>query len=82
MSYLRAQLKGEASKVIGGFQLTNANYNHSVTLLQERFGQPHKQIDAHMQALINLPSPSQSYAVSSMMLWKVTFAVLHHSGRQ
>ena len=38
LSYLRAQLKGEASKVIAGFQLTNANYTHSVALLQERFG--------------------------------------------
>ncbi|XP_065911194.1 uncharacterized protein [Dysidea avara] len=61
LSYLRAQLKGDASKVIAGFQLTNANYTHSVALLQERFGQSYKQIDAHMQALINLPTPSQSY---------------------
>ena len=42
LSYLRAQLKGGASKVIAGFQLTNSNYTHSVTLLQEHFGQPHK----------------------------------------
>ena len=62
LSYLRAQLKGEASKVIAGFQLTNTNYTHSVTLLQERFGQPHKQIDAHMQALINLPIPNQPHS--------------------
>ena len=56
---MRAQLKGEASKVIVGFQLTNANYTHSVALLQ---GQPYKQIDAHIQTLINLPTPSQSYS--------------------
>ena len=62
LSYLSAQLKGEASKAIAGFQLNNTNYTHSVALLQERFGQPYKQIDAHMQALINLPTPSPSYS--------------------
>ena len=31
---------------------------NTITLLKERFGQPYKQIDAHMQALIDLPSPS------------------------
>ena len=57
-----AQLKGEASKIIAIFQLTNANYTHLVALLQERFRQLYKQIDAHMQALINLPNLSQSYS--------------------
>ena len=60
LSYLRAQLRGDAARVIAGFQLTNANYEHSIALLKERFGQPYKQIDAHMQALIDLPSPSNS----------------------
>ena len=60
LSYLWAQLKGEVSKA--GFQLTNPNYNHSVALLHERFGQPYKQIEAHMQALINIPIPNQSYS--------------------
>lgn len=36
LNYLRAQLLGEASKVVAGFPLTNANYEHSVTLLRER----------------------------------------------
>ena len=58
LGYLRGQLQGEASRVIAGFPLTNPNYQHSVALLQERFGQPHKQIEAHMQALIDLRSPS------------------------
>jgi len=58
LSYLRSQLQGEAASVIAGFQLTNTNYEHSVDLLKERFGQPYKQIDAHMQALTELRSPS------------------------
>ena len=59
LKYLCAQLKGEASKIIAGFQLTNANYDHSVALLQECFGQRYKQIGAHMQAL-SYPSHSLS----------------------
>ena len=51
LSYLRAQLSGDAARVITGFQLTNDNYAHSVALLKERFGQIYKQVDAHMQAL-------------------------------
>ena len=60
LSYLRAQLRGEASQVITGFQLTHANYANSVRLLRERFGEPHTQIDAHMQVLIDLPGPSNT----------------------
>ena len=60
LSYLRAQLQGEASRVIAGFQLTNASYADSVQLLKDRFGQPYKQIDALMQALIDLPGQTNS----------------------
>ena len=60
LNYLRARLQGDTARLITGFQLTNANYEHSIALLKERFGQPYKQIDAHMQALIDLPSPSNS----------------------
>ena len=45
MSYLRAQLSGDAARVITGFQLTNDNYAHSVALLKERFGQIYKQVE-------------------------------------
>jgi len=45
-----------------GFQLTNPNYTHSVALLQEHFGQLYRQIEAHMQALINIPTPNQLYS--------------------
>ena len=45
-------------KVIAGFQLADASYADSVRLLQERFGQSYRQIGAHMQALIDLPSPT------------------------
>ena len=47
---------------MAGFPLTNANYEHSIALLTQRYGQPHKLIQAHMQALLDLPSPNNSLA--------------------
>ena len=59
-NYLRAQLKGDASRVISGFPLSNNNYSHSVELLKERFGQSHKLVEAHMDALLNVLPPSNN----------------------
>ena len=56
-NYLRAQIQGEASQAIAGLPLTGANYDHAVALLKVRFGQPHRIINAHMQALVNTPKP-------------------------
>ena len=53
-NYLRAQLQGDAARVVIGFPLTDINYEQSIALLRERFGQPYKLINAHMQALLNL----------------------------
>ena len=55
--YLRAQLLGDASNVIDNLPLTDANYQHSVAFLKVRFGQPYKLVNAHMDALMNLPKP-------------------------
>ena len=58
--YLRAQLLGDAAHVIDNFPLTDRNYQHSVALLKDRFGQPYELINAHMDALMNLPKPVNS----------------------
>ena len=60
LTYLRSQLQGSAAQVISGFTLTGRNYENSITLLKDRFGQPHKLKHAHMQALLNLPNPVDS----------------------
>jgi len=60
LTYLCAQLQGEASRIIAEFQLTDTSYADSVKLLKDRFGQSYKQIDAHMQVLIDLPGPTNS----------------------
>lgn len=56
-NYLRAQLQGDAARTIAGLPLTEANYSQSISLLRERFGQPNKIQNAHMQALLEIPSP-------------------------
>jgi len=53
LTYLRVQLQGDAARIIAVFQLTNDNYNNSVSLLKERYGQIHEQVDAHMQAFVD-----------------------------
>lgn len=37
-NYLRAQLQGDAARVIAGLPLTTVNYNNAMALLAERFG--------------------------------------------
>ena len=59
-NYLRAQLDGEASRTVNGLTLTDANYEQSVSLLKSRFGKKQRIINAHMQALLELPTPSNS----------------------
>jgi len=60
LNYLRAQLEGDASTAIAGFPLTNVNYEHSVSLLKDRFGQAYKLVNADMQALLEVPHPTNS----------------------
>ena len=53
-------MQGDASTAIAGFPFTNANYEHSVTLLKTRFCQSYKQTNAHMQALLDMSCPTNS----------------------
>ena len=54
-SYLRASLRGSAAATINGLNLSSANYEAAVALLKEKYGDPQKIINAHMDALVNLP---------------------------
>ena len=61
LTYLQSQLHGSgAAKVISGLTLTSPSYEHSIALLKARFGQPHKLVHAHMQALLDLPNPTDT----------------------
>ena len=66
-NYLRAQLHGDASRAIAGLPLTDANYDHAMALLTERYGQSHKIVHAHMQALLEITTPTNS--LSSLQLF-------------
>jgi len=59
-NYLCAQLHGDAASVIAGFPLIDHNYEHSVTLLRDRFGQSYKLVHAYTEALLNVGKPSNS----------------------
>ena len=59
-NYLWAQLEGEAARTVGGFPLTNANYEQSISLLKARFGKQQQIINAHMQALLDLQAPTNT----------------------
>lgn len=61
-NYLKAQLQGDALRTIRGLPLTELNYQHSISLLHERFGQTHKLINVHMQALLDIPSPTSAHS--------------------
>ena len=58
-NYLKAHLSEEAARSIEGLPLTATNYEQSIKILAERFGQPHKITNAHMHALLDHPSPSR-----------------------
>ena len=60
LNYLRTQLQGDAARVIGGFPLCDSNYEHCVALLKERYGQEYKLVDAHMEAILQVFTPSNN----------------------
>ena len=60
LNYLRAHLEGEAARAVAGFSLTSVNYHQSLEVLRNRFGDQQKIINAHMHALMNLPSASSN----------------------
>ena len=60
--YLASTLTGEASRAIDGLPLTNANYDEALSVLKQRYGQPHKIIAGYVKALWELPKPTDSIA--------------------
>lgn len=92
-NYLIFQPQDEATRTIERFTLTNPNYIRALEIFRERFGQEHKitSIFATMQALLNLPDPSnnlpslrswygriESYlrSLESLGQWKETYGSL------
>ena len=59
-NYLRTQLEDRALKTINRLELTNANYETAITLLQERYGKKRMVLDAHYAQLIDLAQASNN----------------------
>ena len=45
-------MRDGAKRVIAGLPLPSVNYTKSIQLLKDRFAQPHKITNAHMEALL------------------------------
>ena len=54
LNHLQAQLQHDAARVVAGFPLTGVNYEHSVTILRQRYDQLHKMINALHDALFEM----------------------------
>ena len=46
--------------LVASHLVSNNNYSHSIELLKERFGQKHKLVEAHMDALLKVSPPSDN----------------------
>ena len=73
-NYLRAQLEGDAARVIAGLSLTSPNYDNAITLLTKWFEKPQNIINAYMQALLDVTDPVNS--LSSLQLFYDTIGVI------
>ena len=58
--YLRSKLVGKAMKFLEGILIDHHNYNVSVKLLQERYGNKQVEIDSHYVAVMELQQASKS----------------------
>ena len=55
LTYLKECLVGEALDAVSGYQVTSVNYPVVRKLLEERFGDTQKALNAHYVALMNAP---------------------------
>lgn len=56
-NYLLSQLEGEAAQLLRGFHHTDAEYSEAVELLKKTYGNVAHQIEAHLHAILDLPTP-------------------------
>ena len=54
--YLKSYLTGSAKQCVAGFPVTGANYDSAYKLLEERFGNEHLVIQAHMRQITKMRS--------------------------
>ena len=54
-NYLHSLLEKSAAEAISGLKITSANYQEAIDILDKRFGNQQQIVNAHMNALLNLP---------------------------
>lgn len=60
MNYLKSMITGDAARAISGLPITSQNYDKTIGMLQERFGRKQVLINAHMESLSKLNTPSMN----------------------
>ena len=66
LRHLKTLLEGPAPAAISGLTLTAANYSEAISVLKSRFTQKEAIIDAHMEALLNVPAISSKKDVKGL----------------
>ena len=66
LRHLKTLLEGPAAAAISGLTLTAANYSEAISVLKSRFAQKEAIIDAHMEALLNIPAISSEKDVKGL----------------
>ena len=61
MNYLKRVLANEAARAIAGLPITSRNYGKAIELLKERFGRKQTLINAHMESLSKIDSPTDMH---------------------
>eukprot|EP00795_Rhopilema_esculentum_P000685 gene685-10393_t len=64
--YLVGLLKGEAAEALTGLPVVMSNYLEAISILKARYGQKQIIINSHMEALMKLPSCSDSTDVHGL----------------
>ncbi|KAA0200953.1 hypothetical protein HAZT_HAZT003521 [Hyalella azteca] len=60
--YLTSQLSGAAANLLAGFDNTEASYHEAVSLLESTYGKKRILIQARLDAILDLPSPTPTVA--------------------
>jgi hypothetical protein len=55
-NYLHSLLGKSAAEAISGLKIPSANYQEAIDVLDKRFGNQQQIVNAHMNALLNLPN--------------------------
>ena len=68
-NYLNSLLEGTSFKIIQRLTLTDSNYDATVSMFKEHFGNPQQIISAHMEALLKVANCTGDRSASLRMVF-------------